>query len=132
MFPLATLAQLGKALRTRSAADLSYAWMFVYVVAEVLYSVYSFHFKLWPIFGPCVFELGLMAMLFVTKFSLEYLPLKGRSRERNESRRQEVAMPKVQMPVGSAADGVHSQGLPDVKASGPGRPAPTSRRHNLS
>lgn len=86
MFPLATGAQTYKVIVTRSAADVSYGWQVIYLVAEILYVIYAWHFKLWVILGPTALELVMMVAMIAIKAYLEiYYPKLQARRARRAS-----------------------------------------------
>jgi MtN3 and saliva related transmembrane protein len=66
------IPQVVKTARSRSTADISYAWQFAYIFGLAGINYYALAEGLWPVYLPGLMELALIVALTGMKFSYEW------------------------------------------------------------
>ena len=62
--------QILKIIKTKEVENISYIWQFMYILGLGLNFVYSFYYKLLPIYISCIIELAFI--IFMTFLKLYY------------------------------------------------------------
>lgn len=70
------IPQLIKAVRTKSAKDISYLWQVLSLVGLFLTFIYGIYFLLYPVFIPLILEMSLMLALTILKLNYEFCKAK--------------------------------------------------------
>ena len=68
--------QILKIIKTKEVENISYIWQFMYIIGLGLNFIYSFYYKLLPIYIPCIIELLFIIFLTFLKFIYSNYPIK--------------------------------------------------------